>query len=160
MLLRIQTVFLALATALSSILFIKPYAGMLMSDGTHTMLTFMGLKTTHEPIILLNSTIPLTGLAIITALLSFITIFFFGNRKLQLRLCVFNILLTLGFILALCGYYLAFKKGLGLAEDIYTVDTKLRFALIIPFVNIFLIFQAFRAIRRDDLLIKSMDRLR
>jgi hypothetical protein len=160
MLLRIQTVFLSLATILT-VLFIKlPYSGMSLNDDSLIMLTFSGLKDANDPDLLYNRTIALTILVILTGLLSLVTIFLYNNRKLQLRLCVLNILLTIGFILALPVYYIAFKNGVGLAPDVVVIHPQLRWPLIIPFINIVLIFQAFRAIRRDDLLIKSLDRLR
>ena len=160
MLLRIQTAFLSIATMLSVFFLFKPFSSLYMNDGTLCMLTFAGLKTAEEPIILLNLTFPLSVLAITTGLLSLVTIFLYSNRVLQLRLCVLNILLTLGFLLALAFYYLAFKNGIGLAEGTFAVQHRLRWTLIIPIINIILIFQAFRAIRRDDLLMKSYDRLR
>jgi hypothetical protein len=160
MLLRIQTVFLTLATLLSVLFLFKPFSSLYMNDGTLCMLTFAGLKTAEDPILLINRTLPLAILATTTGLLSLVTIFLFNNRVVQLRLCVFNILLTIGFLVALAFYYLAFKNGIGLAEGTFAVENKLRWTLIIPFINIILIFQAFRAIRRDDLLVKSNDRLR
>lgn len=160
MLLRIQTVFLTL-TVILTVVFIKlPYSGMNLDDGALIMLTFTGLRDANNPALLYNPTIALTALVVLTGLLSLITIFLYNNRKLQLRLCVLNILLTIGFLLALPVYYFAFKSGMGLAPDVVVLHPQLRWPLIIPFINIVLIFQAFRAIRRDDLLIKSMDRLR
>ncbi|MBN1951518.1 MAG: DUF4293 domain-containing protein [Bacteroidales bacterium] len=126
----------------------------------HLMLNFRGLQNLYDTDTVYNNTFALTALVIITGLLSLITIFLFNNRKLQMRLCVFNILLTLGILLAIVGYYLLFKAGIGLEKGMKVFDPHLRWTLIIPLVNVVLLFQAFRFIRRDDILIKSYERLR
>lgn len=87
-----------------------------------------------------------------SALLSLIAIFQFKNRKLQFVLGRLNILVNL-FLLGLLVYHslnlsgetLVSEKGIGLA---------------FPIIVIFLLAIANKAIKKDEDLVKSVDRLR
>lgn len=87
-----------------------------------------------------------------SALLSLIAIFQFKNRKLQFVLGRLNILVNL-FLLGLLVYHslnlsgetLVSEKGIGLA---------------LPIIVIFLLAIANKAIKKDEDLVKSVDRLR
>ncbi|WP_068596264.1 DUF4293 domain-containing protein [Vaginella massiliensis] len=86
-----------------------------------------------------------------SAFLSFVTILLFKNRKLQLKLGWLNIVLNfliLGFLL----YYLLILPGESFSEKGIWI-----FAPIIP---IALIYMANRLIRKDENLVKSIDRFR
>lgn len=85
-----------------------------------------------------------TGASLI---ISFVTIFFFKDRPMQVKLCWLGILVSL---LILLFYYLEIKKLTGTLA-LYSV-----FAFIIPIAY----FMAFRGIRRDQKLVKSLDKLR
>ncbi|WP_010177491.1 DUF4293 domain-containing protein [Aquimarina agarilytica] len=89
---------------------------------------------------------------LISALLSFIIIFVFKNRKLQFVLGRLNILLNVILLgvfvyltLTVSGEVFASEKGIG------------RF---IPVLSIVLIVLANKAIKKDEQLVKSVDRLR
>jgi hypothetical protein len=80
-------------------------------------------------------------------ILSLVTIFLFKDRKLQIRLCLVGIAVS---ILILLFYYLEIKQVNG------TPSLSALFVLLIP-VSYFL---AFRGIRADQKLVKSLDKLR
>ncbi len=89
---------------------------------------------------------------ILAALLSFISIFMFKNRKNQFVINRFNIILTLcllGFFvyrsLNLSGEAMISEKGIG---------------MFLPVISIVFLVLANRAIKRDEDLVKSVDRLR
>lgn len=89
---------------------------------------------------------------LISGLLSFIIIFIFKNRKLQFVLGRINILLNLILLsvfvylsLTLPGEILISEKGIG---------------QFIPIVAIVLLVLANKSIKKDEQLVKSVDRLR
>lgn len=95
---------------------------------------------------------PIGVLFILSAILSFITIFLFKNRKLQFVMNRLNILLNfllLGFIvynvLNISGETLVSEKGIG---------------TFLPILSVFLLVFANRYIKKDEDLVKSVDRLR
>ncbi len=95
---------------------------------------------------------PIGALFILSAILSFITIFLFKNRKLQFVMNRINILLNfllLGLIvynvLNISGETIVSEKGIG---------------TFLPILSVFLLVFANRYIKKDEDLVKSVDRLR
>ena len=156
---RIQSAFLLAACILSIIFVIHPISGMSLSNGSLAYFTSFGLKSLDNPPHFYASTFPIAVLAIASAIISFITILFYQKRILQMRLCVYNILLTIGLIAVMFYYYFIIKNG-KFVDGVNVLAHSFSYTIIFPFINIILLFQAFRSIRRDDLLIKSYDRLR
>ncbi|WP_166964736.1 DUF4293 domain-containing protein [Yeosuana marina] len=92
------------------------------------------------------------GLFLGSAVLSIISIFMFKNRKLQFVLGRLNIILNfflLGFFvylsLNLSGETIVSEKGIG---------------MFLPIISIVLLVLANKAIKKDEDLVKSVDRLR
>ncbi len=134
---RIQSIWLLLAAVFAFLTFKLPfYQGAVLQ------------ATDVKPAIDAQSTIWLTIVAALTGALAFINIFFFNNRKLQIRICIFGILLTL-VLIALC-----------FAEMSKFTDGSLALSCIIYFAILGFYIMALNGIRRDEKLIKSMDRLR
>ncbi|MDB2385477.1 DUF4293 domain-containing protein [Polaribacter sp.] len=99
---------------------------------------------------LLLKTIPL--LFILSAIISFSTIFLFTNRKLQFvvgRLVILINLFLLGILvyvsLKLPGEISISEKGIG---------------MFLPIIAVLLVVLANKAIKKDEQLVKSVDRLR
>jgi hypothetical protein len=134
---RIQSIWLLLAAVFAFLTFKLPfYQG--------AVLQATDVKTAVDA----QSTIWLTVVAALAGALAFINIFFFNNRKLQLRLCVFGIILTLTLI-ALCFVEMSkFTNG------------SLALSCVIYFAILAFYIMALNGIRKDEKLIKSMDRLR
>jgi len=134
---RIQSIWLLLAAGFAFLTFKLPfYQGAILQ------------ATAAKPSVDAQSTIWLTIVAALTGALAFINIFFFNNRKLQLRICIFGIILTL-VLLALCFVEMSkFTAG------------SLALSCIIYFAILAFYIMALNGIRKDDRLIKSMDRLR
>lgn len=82
-----------------------------------------------------------------TMVLSLVTIFLFKDRRLQGKLCLLGVALA---ILILLFYFLEIKKLTG-TPTLYSV-----FVFLIPVGY----FMAFRGIRKDQKLVKSLDKLR
>ena len=97
---------------------------------------------------------PLTVLLIVIMVLELITIFLFKKRTLQMRFCMFNILLMFGLV-AMIYYYTKFAP-----IGIERADSVLLWPIVVPFISIILTYLALKAIQKDDALVKSWERLR
>ena len=88
------------------------------------------------------------------SLVSFVTIFLYKNRKLQIRL-VFGILVLM--LVLLAGMY-----ALSFGNHYTTIDThqKVLVGVFIPFSMVIFGFLAYKRIKRDDKLVRSLDRIR
>jgi carbon starvation protein CstA len=97
--------------------------------------------------------LPLTIVIIIVPVLALVAIFLFKNRILQLRVVTILILMTVVLILLLAYYsYVVISN--------YDGSITLNVKMLIPVVLLILSFLAFRGIKKDELLVKSYDRLR
>ncbi|RAJ85930.1 uncharacterized protein DUF4293 [Chitinophaga dinghuensis] len=98
-------------------------------------------------------------LYIIIILIAFASIFLYKKRQLQFRLTVIDILLTLGGIAY--QYYLVSKEANALVSSGKTIQSASYLpASFLPIVMVVLLFLAAKGIRKDEKLIKSLDRLR
>ena len=127
---------------------------LLLSAGVSVGLTFVfHLWITNDGVtVFAKSDILYLSLFLSSALLSFITVFMFKNRKLQFVLGRLNIILNfilLGFFvyqsLNLSGETAVSEKGIG---------------MFLPIVSIVFLALANKAIKKDEELVKSVDRLR
>jgi len=97
---------------------------------------------------------PLLVLCISNILLSLVAISQFKKRVLQIRLCVFNILLIVGFYAMLAWYYWILKGEF--SADKFAFN----WTVVLPAINIILIYLSIRAIGRDEALVRATERLR
>ena len=149
---RIQSIYLLVVTILLGSIFIYPFAELLSSDGQLFIFKFSGLTIENEDGLYLI-TIPRIILLVITVLISFVSVFLFKKRIIQMRLNSFNIILMIGY-LGLNYYYIQnFSKQLNGVVS-YEITA------IFPFVAAVLTYLAIRAIGKDEALIRSMDRIR
>ncbi|MEL0651121.1 DUF4293 domain-containing protein [Algibacter sp. TI.3.09] len=136
MLQRIQTVYLLVAAGIS--------AGLIFVFNLWT--------TNTDELVFAKDDILYFGLFLGSAVLCLISIFMFKNRQLQFVLGRLNIILNfilLGFFvyqsLNLSGETAVSEKGIG---------------MLLPLVSIVLLALANKAIKKDEDLVKSVDRLR
>ncbi|MGQ1891954.1 DUF4293 domain-containing protein [Thermophagus sp. OGC60D27] len=152
---RIQTVYLFLAALLTGTLFFMTIADMATMDSFYE-LTWKGIfKVESETTTtLVVPTMALSILTIAATAISFITIFLFKKRVLQIRLCGLN----MGLLPGLSGliYYLG-KTG---AKNLNVTDLSFNWPLVFPLIALILVFLAIRAIGKDEALVRSMDRIR
>ena len=102
---------------------------------------------------LIMSLVPLSGIPILISILSIIAIFLFRKRKIQLKLAGAIVLLTTIFI-GLMVYFIFRFKGEFQAELV------LVYRMFIPVLILIFGILAYLGIRRDENLVKSLDRLR
>lgn len=113
--------------------------------------TYVGTNKDLIPSSFLNgiATLPLIFVTLAVGILTFITIFLYKNRKLQLRLAILALLLETGLLFL---YYKEIQTYIG--KGTFSITAILHAAVII-----FLILAA-RGINSDNKLIKDSNRLR
>ncbi len=150
---RIQSLYLALVAMVYSSLFYLPINEM-MSDNHVLKLSVWGLfEITGNEETLITEAFPLLIIACISILIALFSIFLFKNRKLQMRLSNYNSILSLAMI-ALMSYYVYQISSTNQTEFGFSIG------LLVPLIALIFSILAFRAIRKDELLVRSIDRIR
>ncbi|TNE60991.1 MAG: DUF4293 family protein [Bacteroidetes bacterium] len=146
---RIQSIFLLLAAGALGGQFALPYAQTGADDPARSLAVLSDgvLNPLDNP--------GLLGLTALGALVSVIAVFLFKNRPLQAKLALIAILIG-AFLLALA----LFTTKATLDQTPEGGTTQLAAGLALPVAAILLNWLAARAIRKDESLVKSMDRLR
>lgn len=150
---RIQTVYLLIVAALNLAVVFLPLA-VIQSGGMFYTFDASGMSTTVAPQELVYPTWALMALSAIISLLALVTVFLYKKRILQIRLCVFNTLLIIGFY-ALFAFFL--WKISDVSEPFHF---SMRIAVAFPLVSLILNYLAIREIGADEALVRSLDRLR
>lgn len=152
---RVQTIYLLLAAVFSGLMFFFPFIEMVDSSQYLLQFNYNGIfRLEPNGNLLLQSALPVTIIISATLVLSLVTIFLYKKRILQMRLCIYNILLLLGTMGLIYYYYSQIADKLAIGEQAF------RPAFIFPLAAAILNFLAFRGIRRDEKLVRSYDRIR
>ena len=93
----------------------------------------------------------------LAAAVPLVNIFLFKRRMLQIRLCAVELVLLLGSVAFIGIYYYLSTRMVSQAE-FHTQG--FRIAAVFPLVALVLDYLAMRAIFKDELLVKSLDRIR
>ena len=150
---RIQSLYLLLAAAVMAITLFAPIATFAVGDVTFTLTAF-SLAGADES----QSTLWMGILLVVATALPLVTIFLFKRRQLQVRLCGAEMVLLIGAIAFIAIYYWLASHN---ALEGLTIDHKqLGWAAPMPIVAIVLVYLASRAIFKDELLVRSLDRIR
>ena len=146
---RIQSVYLLVVTILMVICMCSPIGSIItnaneISELGNLCITFPdGTKD--------YSTWALFVILLVVAALSFVTIFLFKKRMLQIRLTIFSSVVLIGYYIALVAYLFM------LAED---TTFSASWTICLPFAALILNWLAIRGIGADEALVKAYDRLR
>lgn len=141
---RVQSIWLFLAAFVSAALFIFPLYQYTLAGTSIVSL----LSARNEYVLLL--------LAALMTLLPMITIFMFKNRKRQKGLIWLSVLSSAAFIAVMLMKIQNLKNAVPAAtNDNFTLPGP-----VIPVVTIVFLILALSGIRKDDALIRSVDRLR
>ena len=146
---RIQTVYLLIVVGLLITAMCLPMGYFIDAMGEHPFKA-LGLEVNGT----IQSTWGLFGILLLSAIIALCTIFLFRNRMLQVRMTVFGSLLLIGYYIAFFAFMFILKN------DLNAMAFQLGWALCLPAVCIILNYLAFRAIYRDELMVKAADRLR
>lgn len=163
MLQRIQTLYLFLIFTIDTLLIIANpiYAEFQMKDGldpTSVLMQFwnqVSLYVSIECPILSYKFLNLM-LMVVIAIGAIYTIFLFKNRKLQLKISKFLVLLILTFLIVLLVDFYLTKKQFTALLSINTLG----FQILWPVLMVVFAILALIGIRSDDKLVQSMDRIR
>ncbi len=135
---RVQSIWLLLAAACAFLtLKLSFYSG---NKIIHNQKQFLPLTATEN--------IPLTILSVAVGIAALVLIFIYKDRKMQLRLTIANLLLS---IVNIVLFFSAIKKYV---EGNYDITS------IVVFIIPVFLFLAVRGINKDEKLIRSADRLR
>lgn len=89
---------------------------------------------------------------LLSALISFVAIFLFKKRIIQMRFSIFNIILNVGYYISAIAFVFMLKGD--------TESFTMNWPICMPLINIILSWLAIRAIGKDEMLVKAYDRLR
>lgn len=148
---RIQTLFLLAVVILSGLMLTGDLVVMDSGTGTLFNISFVGLGEVGGK--LLQRLWPLSIIIGLIPALSLAAVFLFKKRSLQMRITMFIMLLSLGTIILGAFYVIMFDRKIDV-----TVIWKVR--ALFPLVSAILAWLAYRAIMKDDLRVRSYDRLR
>lgn len=146
---RIQSVYLLIVAILSVIVISSSLGSFIGADNSITEFTNLSLVAQdgtedYRPWALF-------AIQMISAIISLVTIFLYKKRMLQIRLTLFNIILTI-------GYYVAFVTFIFMLKGDATFVPS--WIVCLPFIAIVLDWLAIRAIGKDEMLVKAYERLR
>jgi hypothetical protein len=148
---RIQTIFLLAVAVLSGLLLTGNLVQLSTPGGTLFNLGFNGLSENGGEVI--QRLWPLALILVLVPILAVTAIFLYKKRSLQMRLTMVVLLLSLGTIILGAFYALAFDRKIDVTL-VWTVKA------VFPLLSAILAWLAFRAILRDEVKVRSYDRLR
>ena len=151
---RKQTIYLFLAAVACIVCMCLPLGTLqLQGMGVEPVLYNMALVQTEGNSPTYNfAYLPLFIALAIPAVVALVAIFLFKNRKLQARLCSFNLLLLLVWM-ALFAYYKYFQlTAIGELQQTWSS--------VLPFVAAVFNYLAYKGIKADERLVRAADRIR
>jgi len=152
---RIQTLFLSVAIITCSLLFFFPIATYQHDLFTYKLFATHLIYIEEQTIINFWATSPMLFLFVGSMLLSITAIFTYKKRRLQLLFVNINILFTIILVALIFLFY-----SDHFFRQIVKVPPSYQFGGFIPLVSLVFLILAFRAIRKDEALLKSSERLR
>ncbi len=152
---RAQSVYLLSVSVLMIFIIVLPVAEIAIKGGEIVIYHNYGLKSySAENAKIIFSTFPVTILTCVIALISFINIFLYNNRNLQMRFCIYNMILLIGLVVLIYFYYTVMRKRLDILNHTFKI------AIVFPIISAILTLLSLKGIRRDEALVRSCERLR
>lgn len=158
---RIQTVYMFFAAALMGLMLVFPLANFLGGNESFRLMAFgvescvASTAADQSPTII--STVYMGILISLCALVPFVNIFLYRRRWLQVRLCIVEIVLLVGAQIYVV-YYLYRSMHSVASFEVHKLVCSV--VDIFPLLSGVLIYLAFRAVIRDEALVKSLNRIR
>jgi len=152
---RIQSLFLLLTSLLSVLFLSGNFLTFLNKSGIEIIMNFRGIWQSAGAgnITLLGHQIILPVIIILVSLISFVAIFFYKNRKLQMKITITVILLAAASIAVMIFYSFSIIRK-------YNADIIEGVRMFIPLLILLFGILAYMGIKKDENLVKSYDRLR
>jgi hypothetical protein len=167
MLQRIQTLWMALTTALVCVVIFMPAFYFSIAGAEFRLMVYGMEETTGQVLVLGGSeaaaslttptlSVCMTVLLALAALVPLVAIFFYKKRQLQLRLLAAEFILLLGSA-GLIAWYIWFSRSLaGEFSDNYFFS----FFPLLTVVALLTNWFAIRGVMRDEILVRAADRIR
>lgn len=143
--------FLLAAAILSGLLLSGDLLRMAAGDSAVFSLSFMGIGEQGGELV--QHLWPMTVILSVVPLLALVAIFLYKNRQLQMRLTMLVLLLSLGTIILGAFYVLMLDRKID-------ITVMWRVKAVFPLIAAILAWLAYRAILKDEVRVRSYDRLR
>lgn len=157
---RIQTIYLIAVVATGIAMLCLPLVDLSGNGSAYsfkaTGITQVSGETNPLLVPVVYIVIPMFGV-ILTAIISLVTIFSYKNRMKQIKLGNLNLLLLTGLLAAI---FLVPEQIKNLMENPNEVIVNYGISSILPIISIILTWLANNAIKKDEKLVKSADRIR
>jgi hypothetical protein len=154
---RIQTLYLVLAAVACALLFHSFFAMGKLADEAPVVLQAASGTTFSDGKFTIQDNLVITILAALGVLMAIITIFLYKKRKIQEQLVSAFILISL--IINGLALFIMYNDLQTVQENIDTAF-EVGVGTFLPALGFIAGFLALRGIRKDDKIVKSMDRLR
>ena len=152
---RIQSIYLLLTALCSGLLLAAPLYNIETATATY-QLFLGGLVQTNPKDTILTSQPAILAVGFLLTLFPIIILFLYKKRPMQMRLAASAMMANTAMLLLLVGVV---NKSLEHITELH-VKESYGVGLILPALSIVFLFLANKAIRKDDKLIRSADRLR
>lgn len=150
---RIQSFYLLMADLLLLALFFLPFASLTTIEGAVYQLNLMEcIKVGNPPVIIQNNWV-LVGLVIMAVLSITTTILLYKSRPKQIKVALLAIILLISANILL--FYVAWNGKMISGEKFST-----NVVAVFPLVAVILLLLAIQGIKKDENLVKSIDRIR
>lgn len=168
---RIQTVYLALVLIFSFVGLISTIGEWTVADAAvaHFSNFTFGAEAPFKAMDDLGGPWCLGVILILVMLLSTLSIMLFRKRMRQLRLTILSTILLVGYVAAYAVFAYYYQLNLDLyaltayetgAEGVFSPTFHLKFVSVFPVLSIILNCLAIQGIRKDEALVRSLDRIR
>lgn len=156
---RIQTLYLLLACILLVVCMCLPI-GFFLTDEGERIANLYNLWLRYNPQFIVEGMKGISfrpwalfAILLIASTLGLTNIFLYRRRALQMRICTFLIIL-------LVGWYVVYGAFLYLVGSGLEAHFRPGWTAALPFCGGVLLYLAFRGIMKDEMLVRSLDRLR
>lgn len=147
---RIQSIYLLIAGLVMLAMYNVPVAVFTSGELSYNLFACHILHPISGEMVI--NVVPMAVLPLLSLFLSLFALLKFKNRTFQMKLGKLNVLVLLVLIVVQGIYFVRLANMLG--------QGKPGFSAIVPLIAIILVFMANKAIRKDDNLIRSADRIR
>lgn len=158
MLQRVQTIYLLLASVSGALTFFLPYAQFYENDVMLLEYAAFGVFNVQSDVLEMTSplSLPLWIFAILSTVLPLVIVGFYKNRKRQLQLN------RLAYVVYLCYFILIYFGIQNISEAFYNGTAAILYhaGFYGPVAAIAFSFLAARGIKKDEELVRSIDRIR
>jgi glucan phosphoethanolaminetransferase (alkaline phosphatase superfamily) len=139
-----------------SFLLVRPYADMTLPDSQSLLFRAhtVTIQSGENIVSVYKNTLPIVVFVLATGILSFITIFLYHRRLLQIRLTMLNMVMIVALIGIMFAYYTTVQN------DFTGEKSNFRVGMAFPLLSLLFCAMAIRAVRHDEVLVKSYDRIR